>query len=297
VLVGKSSLIYTFERSLGGEFLGYYAYYLASPLSWIVALFPERLIVEAVTFIMILKCGLSGFFFAYYLEKSGRKVDMIGYAMFSTMYALCAYAMAYQSNTMWMDALMLLPLVTLGIERLIKDGNFKFFIIVFSITVWSNYYIGYMCCIYVLLYTICYLCAHRNDEINNLNEKSHTVKSVLRVGIASFIALLIVATILFSAIYSLSFGKNDFQDSKFDFSLRFDFLDLFAKFFLGRLIPVIIAGFIGKKSVISPAIFNIVPVPDIVVPVPLAKNLAVSIGFILDNPLTAFSSASFLTPR
>ena len=55
VLVGKASLIYTFERSLGGEFLGYYAYYLASPLSWIVALFPERLIVEAVTFIMILK--------------------------------------------------------------------------------------------------------------------------------------------------------------------------------------------------------------------------------------------------
>ena len=233
VLVGKASLIYTFERSLGGEFLGYYAYYLASPLSWIVALFPERLIVEAVTFIMILKCGLSGFFFAYYLEKSGRKIDMIGYAMFSTMYALCAYAMAYQSNTMWMDALMLLPLVTLGIERLIKDGNFKFFIVVFSITVWSNYYIGYMCCIYVLLYTICYLCAHRNDEINCLNEKSHTIKSVLRVGIASFISLLIVATILFTAIYSLSFGKNEFQDSTFDFSLRFDFLDLFAKFFLG----------------------------------------------------------------
>lgn len=233
VLVGKASLIYTFERSLGGEFLGYYAYYLASPLSWIVALFPERLIVEAVTFIMILKCGLSGFFFAYYLEKSGRKIDMIGYAMFSTMYALCAYAMAYQSNTMWMDALMLLPLVTLGIERLIKDGNFKFFIVVFSITVWSNYYIGYMCCIYVLLYTICYLCAHRNDEINCLNEKSHTVKSILRVGIASFISLLIVATILFTAIYSLSFGKNEFQDSTFDFSLRFDFLDLFAKFFLG----------------------------------------------------------------
>ncbi len=233
VLVGKASLIYTFERSLGGEFLGYYAYYLASPISWIVALFPERLIVEAVTFIMILKCGLSGFFFAYYLEKTGREINMMGYAMFSTMYALCAYAMAYQSNTMWMDALMLLPLVTLGLERLIKDGRFKFFIVTFAITVWSNYYIGYMCCIYVLLYTVCYLCAHKNEEINSLNETKHTVKSILRVGIASLIALLIVATIIFSAAYSLTFGKNEFQDNKFDFELRFDFLDLFAKFFLG----------------------------------------------------------------
>ena len=34
---GEGSLLYTFSRSLGGEFLGIYAYYLASPLSYIFA--------------------------------------------------------------------------------------------------------------------------------------------------------------------------------------------------------------------------------------------------------------------
>ena len=134
VLTGQESLIYTFERSLGGEFLGYYAYYLASPLSWLVCLFPARLIVEAVTVILMLKAGLSGFFFAYYLEKTRKTTDMYGITMFSTMYALCAYAMAYQTNTMWMDALMLLPLLALGIERLVTDGKFKLFIVTFAIT-------------------------------------------------------------------------------------------------------------------------------------------------------------------
>lgn len=37
---GDTSLIYSFQRALGGEFMGIYAYYIASPLSWLVALFP-----------------------------------------------------------------------------------------------------------------------------------------------------------------------------------------------------------------------------------------------------------------
>jgi len=233
VLMGEESLIYTFERTLGGEFLGYYAYYLASPLSWIVCLFPARLMVEAVTFILILKTGLSGFFFAYYLEKTRKTTDTYGLAMFSTMYALCAYAMAYQTNTMWMDALMLLPLVTLGIERVITDGKFKLFIVTFAMTVWSNYYIGYMCCFYVLFYTVCFLFAHDDREINNLNEAKHKLKSILRVGICSAVALMIAATIILSGYYSLSFGKNEFQTSNFNPTTRFDLINLFAKFFFG----------------------------------------------------------------
>ena len=40
VLHGDASLFYSFSRALGGEFLGIFAYYLASPLSFLVALFP-----------------------------------------------------------------------------------------------------------------------------------------------------------------------------------------------------------------------------------------------------------------
>ena len=233
VLMGQESLIYTFERTLGGEFLGYYAYYIASPLSWLVCLFPARMMVEAVTFILMLKASLSGFFFAYYIEKTRKSTDVVGLTMFSTMYALCAYAMAYQTNTMWMDALMFLPLVTLGIERLVTDGKYKLFIVTFALTVWSNFYIGYMCCFYVLFYTICFICAHSDEEINGLNEAKHKLKSILRVGICSVISLLICMTVILSAYYALSFGKSDFQTSNFEPFLRFDFLDLFAKFFFG----------------------------------------------------------------
>lgn len=232
VLTGNGSFLYTFERALGGEFFGFYTYYLASPLSLIVVLFPKKMITEAVMFMMLLKCGFSGLTFSIYLDSTKKKNTM-AFTAFSVMYALCAYAVAYQSNTMWMDALIWLPLVTLGIERLVTDGKFRLFIVTLALTIWSNYYIGYMVCIYVALYFFCFICAHPSDSINNIGETKHKLKSLARIAVCSAVAILICSLVILTAYYSLTFGKNSFQQSNFEPELRFDFLDLFAKFFIG----------------------------------------------------------------
>ena len=60
---GDASLLYSFSRSLGGEFMGIYAYYVASPLSYIVVLFPKSMMLFALLTIILIKiglCGLSG---------------------------------------------------------------------------------------------------------------------------------------------------------------------------------------------------------------------------------------------
>lgn len=232
VLSGNGSLLYTFERALGGEFFGIFTYYLASPLSCLVVLFPKESITEAVTAIMLLKCGFCGLSFAYYLDKT-RKKNILGFMMFSTMYALCAYATTFQSNTMWIDALIWLPLVALGIERIIRTGHFKLFVVSLALTIWSNYYIGYMCCIFVALYFFCYLLSHSSDETNELNESLHWLKALGRIILYSAVAVLIASLIIFVAYYSLSFGKSEFQDSDFAPNLRFDIIDLVVKLFPG----------------------------------------------------------------
>ena len=232
VLLGNGSLLYTFERALGGEFFGIFTYYLASPLSMLVTLFPKSAITEAVTTIMLVKCGLCGLSFSYYLDKT-RKKNAFGFTMFSTMYALCAYATTFQSNTMWIDALIWLPLVALGIERIIRTGHFKLFVVALALTVWSNYYIGYMCCIFVALYFFCYLFAHSSEESNELKESHHRLKCLGRIILYSAVALLIASLIIFVAYYSLSFGKSEFQDSDFKPTLRFDIIDILTKLFPG----------------------------------------------------------------
>ena len=233
---GEQSLLYSFSRQLGGEFMGIYAYYLASPLSYIVALFPKGRMLEALLSIFLLKTGLCGASFGFYLHKTTRPEDRkkTSIIAFSIMYALCAYAIVHQNNSMWIDALIWLPLLTYGIEELIKRGHFKLFVVALAMTVMSNYYIGYMVCFYVALYFFYYYVASSQDGKNNLpGEKAHFFKSLARIGGYSVLALGISAVIVFTAYYSLTFGKMEFDNPSWEVALRMDLMDLLTKFLPG----------------------------------------------------------------
>ncbi len=233
-IFGDGELLYSFSRSLGGEFLGIYAYYLASPLSYLVCLFPADKMQEFSLLLLMLKSALCGMTMGYYLHKHSEKLNKLTIVAFSLLYSLCAYCIVYQTNLMWMDAVIWLPLLTLGIESLIKYGKYKLFVISLTLTIASNYYIGYMCCIFVALYFFYYMFAHKDDFANNpMREKAHFSKSLLRIAIFSVIAVCMAAVMIFAAYYSLSFGKTEFSDSDFDISTRITFFDVIFKFFPG----------------------------------------------------------------
>ena len=233
---GDASLLYSFSRQLGGEYMGIYAYYVASPFSYIVALFPKTMVLEALLCIFLLKTGLCGFTCGWYLSKitPADKLKKNNIIVFSCMYALCSYAIVHQSNSMWIDALIWLPVLTYSIEQLIKYRKFKLFVISLSFTMMSNYYIGYMACIYVALYFFYYYIAHSQDNANNpWREKTHFAKSLLRILLYSILGLGISAVIIFTAYYSLSFGKNTFSNPSWEFKLKFDIMDYLTKFLPG----------------------------------------------------------------
>ena len=230
---GEGSLLYTFFRGLGGEFMGMYAYYIASPLSYIVALFPQSRILEALLTIILLKVGLCGFSFGFYLHKNTEHPNKVVSVAFAVMYALCAYAVVYQNNIMWIDALIWLPLLTYAIEQMIKNRKYKLFVVSLSLTMMSNYYIGYMVCIYVVLYFFYYYFAHTKEQLNPKGERLHFLRAGARVGVFSLISAAISAFVILGAYYSLTFGKNDFSNPNWSFRQKFDFLDFFTKFLPG----------------------------------------------------------------
>ncbi|MBR2354499.1 MAG: YfhO family protein [Clostridia bacterium] len=230
---GEGSFLYTFFRGLGGEFMGMYAYYLASPLSYIVALFPQSRILEALLVIILIKVGLCGFTFGFYLHKNSTRPQKLSIIIFSVLYALSAYSVIYQNNIMWLDALIWLPLLTYSIEQLIKNHRYKLFVISLALTVMSNYYIGYMVCIYVALYFFYYLLANSKETLNPHNERAHTLRSLGRIALFSLLALAISAVIIFGAYYSLGLGKNDFSTPNWSFKTKFELLDFFTKFLPG----------------------------------------------------------------
>ncbi len=231
IIRGDADILYSFSRNLGGEFLGIFDYYVASPLAVILVLFPKHRLLEGLLVLFLLKVAISGFTMGFYLHKHSHNLNRLAVIAFSVMYALCSYAVVQQNNSMWIDALMWLPLLTYGIEELIRHGRFRLFVFTLAITVFSNFYIGYMVCIYVAAYCVYYYLAHnQNNEINPTGESRHFVKSVGRVAIWALLALGIAAIAILSAKYSLGMGKDEFSTPKWEITQKFDFVDFLYKF-------------------------------------------------------------------
>lgn len=226
------SFLFSFRRALGGEFMGIFAYYLASPLSFIVALFPKENMTEAIEFLLVLKCGLCGFTFGYFAHKT-RPRHPLTTVTFSVMWALSAYAVVMQHNLMWTDNIILFPLVLLGIQRIIKKGRMSLYVVTLALSILSNFYIGYMTCIFSGLYFFLCYASKNKEERNPDNVRFHFGKSFARFAAASVCAVCIGAVIILPTYYSLTLGKTTFSDPSFTPAMKFNLADFFTKFYFG----------------------------------------------------------------
>ncbi len=156
-LTGDGGLIYSWQSGGGGSFLGNFFNYLSSPLSLLIILFGHINITEAIMFLIVIKAAISAGTFTYYLKESVefKKHNAIT-AGFGILYAFSGYFVAYYWNLMWLDGMMLLPLIVLGIERIVNGKSPKLYVATLALVLFSTYYAGYMICIFSTLYAIFY---------------------------------------------------------------------------------------------------------------------------------------------
>lgn len=242
-IVEHKSLLYSWITGGGSSFLGNYLNYLSSPLSFLIFLFDKEDISYAITFIVALKCILSATSFSYYLKKSFNK-DNYFLSAFGILYAFSAYFLAYYWNVMWLDAMIMLPLIALGIEKIFKTGDIKLYTVSLIILFFANYYMGYMCCIFAVLYFfVCFINTYSNDGKLNKNavyEKKYSTKALMnnvfinrgvKFAFASIIAALICAITLvpvFMILKNSSATSGTFPQT---FKSYFDLLDLITSHF------------------------------------------------------------------
>ncbi len=152
-LKSGDSLLFSWNLGAGSNFTALYVYYLASPLNWLCVFVPEQYLLEFMTYLVVFRIGLCGVTFAYYL-RSHFQTKHFAIVFFSIFYSLSGYMAAYNWNVMWLDCLVLAPLIILGLERLVKEGKTRLYCITLAIAILSNYYICIMICIYLVLYFI-----------------------------------------------------------------------------------------------------------------------------------------------
>jgi len=145
------SLFYSWNAGIGSNLTALYAYYLASPINWLCVLMPEAFLMEFMSYLVVVKIGLCGLSAAIYLSKHF-KTEKMSVAFIALFYAMSGYMAAYNWNVMWLDCIVLAPLILLGLEALVKEGKYKLYCLSLGIAILSNYYICIMICIFLVLY-------------------------------------------------------------------------------------------------------------------------------------------------
>ena len=155
VLSGQS-LFYSWNDGLGQEYYAAYANYAASPLNIFSLFFTAKTMPVFIMFVTCFRAGLASTFMLMFLSANDNKrIDNIT-VVFSSSYALCGWFISFFWNIMWCDAVVLLPLIALGLRKLLLEHKYGLYIVSLAIAIVSNYYAGYFLCLFMVLFAPAY---------------------------------------------------------------------------------------------------------------------------------------------
>ena len=216
---GGESLSFSWHVGIGSNFLALYVYYLASPFHVLALLVPEEYLIEFISYLVVIKIGLAGWSCCYYLQKHfGSKSPAA--VLFACFYALSGFMAAYNYNIMWVDCVVILPLIILGLERLVKEGRCGLYCVTLGLSILTNYYISIMICIFLVLYfAVLLVTEHGRHFLRSV--RCFAVFSLLAGGMA---AVLLIPEVC--AILQTDFGDMDFPEKVESY---FSVLDMLAR--------------------------------------------------------------------
>lgn len=231
-----SSLYHTFEKN-DGSFISLLGYYLASPVNILFIIFNSLDVIDVIPIIIATKIGLAGLSSYIFLQQknvSDKKSKNYFWALLlSICYALCAYNIVYSNNIMWLDAVYLLPLMFLGIDRLIEKNKNILYIITLALALIINYYTGFMMCIASVIYYV-WAQLYRMPKINLENIKK-IWKNILLYAISSILACGVACVMVIPVLKDLQEGKaSSFDLSNINLNQNCNIFEIYSKLFFGE---------------------------------------------------------------
>ena len=154
ILAGTRSAVYTFSAGTGMGVLPTVAYYLMSPFNLLYMIIPESGVQLWMHIFVMIKIALAGMTMFILLRSEHERTPAVILFAFCLCYALCGWAVGYSYEVIWTDHLYLLPLVTLGLNRLVAGKSPWLYICSVFLAIMCSYYLGYMFCIFAFIYFV-----------------------------------------------------------------------------------------------------------------------------------------------
>lgn len=200
ILLTNGSLIYTNEKLFGGDYLSIFTFYLSSPFNFFVIFFKEEAIPLFFVWSSLIKMAFASFNF-YLLTRLTSKFTYQK-TIFAIGYGLISYSFVYLSNYMWLDGVMILPLVILGLHFIKDKKHYWLYPIALAYSLATSWYIGFMIVIFTTIYFI-YLFAKDFQK-----EDKESIKFLIRFLVFSLVGGLLSSSYWLTAFIHLAGTKG-----------------------------------------------------------------------------------------
>ncbi len=194
------SIVYSLRQGMGYNFSSIWSFHISDPTNLIVLLFPQSMMFAVLNLLYLIKVGLSGLTFAILLTYTEKKKDNSSFnlkpAMFGIMYALSGYMLGQGLNVTWLSAVVLFPLVILGIKKIIDHAKPCMFVVAYALTFITNMYMGIVVSVFIFFYVI-------TREFNSIR---HFFKSAGLILVMSVLAICCSMVVILPSVNSTFYG-------------------------------------------------------------------------------------------
>lgn len=216
--------------------LHYYA--IGDPLNLLSILVPDSKINICYTLLVLLRIYLAGITFSvycFYMRKDKYAVVLMG----SYIYMFSGYVFLHgMHHPYFINACIYLPLLLLGVEKILREKKSRFFIIAVFLSAVSNFYFFYMLVLITVLYVI-----FRVLALYNIKNIKDAINAIIHIFVSSVAGVCLSATILIPVILLLLDTERSKVKRTFDLFYDNEYFSNLLKGFLS-------SHFIGKHAVL-----------------------------------------------
>lgn len=164
-----------------------------SPINLLLYFTPRNNILNFFNIIVMIKISLISLT-TYIFINYKYKVCEYYKILFSILFGLSGYVFLNYFNIMWLDSIILFPLIVMYLDKLLFDDQYLGYIITLSLSLTISYYISYFILLFIISYSFIniYLIIKNNSDAK---------KRTFKLGIATLIAILISSFSLLPALY------------------------------------------------------------------------------------------------
>lgn len=197
---GSASLLVDFTTSGSINFIGVLAYYILSPISFILLLFPREEIYLAVSIVVALKILISSLTCLYFVRYYYKEMPSAISVLLAISYAFSGYSLSMYQITPWIDLMYLFPILLIGLKKVLDLEKPTWYIIVLTISFICCFYVSVMIVFFIFLASYIYLLVYK--------EKEERKKAILSLGISTVLSVLMGLFIIIPSYLQISVSSR-----------------------------------------------------------------------------------------